>query len=124
MKLAFLSVPATDLDKSRHFYTTLLGLAALAHYDGKPHRYTDFDLGNARLKVFEWLEGWHAGPYTSFMLETPELDELLRRVADAGFATRPAEILAWGGRVASVVDPAGNIINLLDALQPGHQSQN
>ena len=105
---------------SGYFYGVVLGLAALADYEGSPHRYTYYDQGHARLKVYEWLHPWHAGNHISFMLETGELDEMLQRVGDAGIETRPPEIMRWGGRVAAVVDPFGNIVNLRDATQAGH----
>lgn len=119
MKLAFLSVPAGDFEASQHFYTNILSLTPVRHHDGEPHRYVDYDLGAAVLKVFEWREPWQAGPYTSFMLETARLDAVLEKARAAGYETRPPEITRWGGRIAAIVDPFGNIINLLDGNQRG-----
>jgi len=122
VKLAFLSVPARDYDTSKAFYEDILGLTVIEEYDGAPHRFTDYQLGDSCLKVYEWLEPWHAGHFTSFMMSTPDLDGLLEKVAAAGYEARSPEITGWGGRIAAVKDPFGNILNLLDEHQPvtGH----
>ena len=112
-------MPASDYSASKHFYENILSLTPVSEHDGEPHRYTDYDLGSAILKVYEWLESWHAGHYTSFMLETDDLDGVLTRVEAAGYEAHPAEITRWGGRIAAVRDPFGNILNLLDGNQPG-----
>lgn len=120
MKLAFLSVPANDFVASKSFYEDILGLTVIEEFDGSPHRYTDYQLGTACLKVYEWLEPWHAGHFTSFMISTSDLDSVLAKVAAAGFEARPPEITGWGGRIAAIRDPFGNILNLLDENSPAN----
>ena len=119
MKLAFISVPAGDYEASKKFYEEVLALPVIREFNGKPHRETDYDLGNARLKVFEWTQPWYGGHHTSFMISTDDLDGVLKKVRDAGYEARPVEITEWGGRIAAVRDPFGNFINLMDANQQG-----
>lgn len=121
MKLAFLSVPAADYLTSKNFYESILALPIIREFDGEPHRFTDFALGNISLKVFEWTEPWLAGHYTSFMVLVDDMDGVLDRVSKAGFEVRAPEITRWQGRIATIKDPFGNLINLLDAKQQGNE---
>lgn len=119
MKLAFLSLPAEDYEASLNFYRNVLELPVIKVNEGPPHRYTDFELGSVRLKVYEWLEPWLTGHFLHFMIEVEDLDMILKKVDAAGYETAGPDITKWQGRVASIKDPFGNTLNLLDASQQG-----
>ena len=119
MKALFTSFPASDYKKSKHFYEDLLGLAILREYEGSPHRFTDYDLGGTKLKLYEWTERYYGSGHSGLFIETDDLDNVVNRLNEAGAKTHDIVIHEWGGRCCSVTDPFGNIFDLIDAKQKG-----
>ena len=41
----FTSIPACDYSESKRFYENAVRLPVVREYEGKPHRFTNYDLG-------------------------------------------------------------------------------
>lgn len=115
MQALFTSFPAADYAASKVFYENTLRLPILREHEGKPHRYTNYDLGGMFLKVYEWLEPWHGNGHSGLFIKTDELNAAVVRVRNAGYKATAIEVHGWGGRCSSVTDPFGNIFTLIDA---------
>jgi predicted enzyme related to lactoylglutathione lyase len=96
------------------FYRDLLELPARSTRPG----FINFDLKAARLTIAVHSEV--AGPARDALrimvnLEVDGLDQLIERLQAAGVEViRPPEPEHWGGRIATLADPDGNIIQLLE----------
>jgi len=119
MKALFTSFPASDYPASKGFYEEAVGLRVLREFDGRPHRFTNYDLGGMVLKVYEWTEKYYGGGHSGLFIETEDLDGAVERIRVFGGKTTEITIHAWGGRCCSVTDPFGNIFDLIDADQKG-----
>lgn len=89
-------------------------------YEGKPHRFTNYDLGGMTLKIYEWAEKYHGSGHSGLFIETDDLDIVIDRVNHFGAKTSGIVIHEWGGRCCSVTDPFGNIFDLIDTNQKGN----
>jgi predicted enzyme related to lactoylglutathione lyase len=96
------------------FYRDLLGLPVRTEREG----FINFDWQGRRLIVAVHSEV--AGPARDALrimvnLVVEGLDELYGRLQAAGVDfIRPPEIEHWGGRMATLADPDGNIVQLLE----------
>jgi len=119
MRALFISFPAADYAASTHFYETVVGLPVLRKHGGGPHRFTDYDLGGLALKVYEWLEPWHGGGHSGLFIETDGFDDVVERINNSGVRRFEIVVHDWGGRCCTVVDPFGNLFDLIDASKKG-----
>ena len=96
------------------FYRDLLGLPVRTEREG----FINFDWQGRRLIVAVHSEV--AGPARDALrimvnLVVEGLDDLYKRLQAAGVDfIRPPEIEHWGGRMATLADPDGNIVQLLE----------
>lgn len=119
MKALFTSFPAADYLASKWYYEKVVGLEVLREYEGKPHRFTNYDLGGMVLKLYEWTEKYYGSGHSGLFIETEDLDGTVERIRDNGGKTTEIAVHEWGGRCSSVTDPFGNIFDLIDANQKG-----
>jgi len=119
MRALFTSFPASDYAKSKEFYENVIGLTVLREHEGKPHRFTNYDLGGMTLKLYEWTEKYHGSGHSGLFIETNELDDVVNRVNRSGAEANEIVIHEWGGRCCSIADPFGNIFDLIDSNQKG-----
>ena len=119
MRALFTSFPAADYEGSKQFYEKALGLEIQREFEGKPHRFTNYDLGGMALKLYEWTETYYGSGHSGLFIETYDLDGVVSRIRDFGGKTTDIVIHEWGGRCCSVTDPFGNIFDLIDANQKG-----
>jgi predicted enzyme related to lactoylglutathione lyase len=113
MKIAYVNVFVTDLEKAVGFYRDGLGLQL--QYSSPEHRYASFAAGAVRLGVT--LPGPdHAalvGRHTGVGFEVADLEAEHARLSAAGVHfTMPPTRQPWGGFMAMISDPDGNIFYL------------
>lgn len=98
----------------RSFYSEILGLPVRSDRDG----FVNFDLGGGRLTIATHSEvsGPNADPARVMVnLGVDGIDSLHQRLTNAGVRfVRPPEREKWGGTVATLVDPDGNFVQLLE----------
>ncbi len=98
----------------RSFYVDVLGLTPRSDRPG----FVNFEWGDRRLTVHTHDEV--AGPTTEphrvmVNLAVQGIEAVVARAAAAGVEVlRPPERESWGGRVASLVDPDGTTVQLLE----------
>ncbi len=119
MKALFTSFPAADYETSKKYYEEAVGLRVLREHDGKPHRFTNYDLGGMVLKIYEWKERYYGSGHSGLFIETDELDATVNRIRSFGGKATDIVVHEWGGRCCSVTDPFGNMFTLIDAKQKG-----
>lgn len=102
-------VRAGDMAASRHFYEQVLGLTP-KFADGE--RWVQYDAGGVNFAVgspAEFPEG-AAGAVAVF--EVPDLDSRQGELAGAGIRVVASRDMGEHGRTVTVVDPAGNYLQL------------
>lgn len=119
MQAIFISFPASNYEKSKKFYEQAICLNVAREYEGKPHRFTNYDLGGIILKLYEWTEVYYGSGHSGLFIETDNLDDVINRISSFGAKTNGIIVHEWGGRSCSVTDPFGNIFDLIDANQKG-----
>jgi lactoylglutathione lyase len=101
------------------FYRDELGLTPT--FNGEGEAYASFDAGGASVAIFaregqaEAVELRGAGDSTLLVLEVDDVDADVARLGSrvvAGPIDRPE----WGGRVAYLRDPSGNLIELFQSI--------
>lgn len=120
MRAIFISFPASDYLASKKFYEEVLGLPIDEEFNGEPHKFTNYDLGEIHLKLFEWKGKWFGSGHSGLFIETHDLDEAVKRISECGYKTTEITIHEWGGRCCSITDPFGNIFDLIDAKMKGN----
>ncbi|MEU5883876.1 VOC family protein [Spirillospora sp. NPDC047279] len=106
-----LSLPVTDQDRAKDFYTGALGFQLLGDTPvpfGDDARWLEVAPPGAAtsLVLTTWLE-MEPGGVTGLMLETADLDADLARLRDAGVTAHGPTDTPWG-RQATFTDPDGN----------------
>ena len=100
-------------DEMRSFYVDVLGLDPRSDRDN----FVNFELGAQRLTVTVHSEiaGRTTEPlHVMVNLATSDIDADYAAAVDAGARSiRPPERESWGGMVATLTDPDGNIVQLL-----------
>lgn len=101
----------------RHFYVEILGLPVRSAREG----FVNFDLGGGRLTVaiHSDVAGLNSDPARLMVnLEVEDIDAIHHRLTDAGVRfVRNPEREKWGGKVATLVDPDGNYLQLLEFVR-------
>jgi catechol 2,3-dioxygenase-like lactoylglutathione lyase family enzyme len=114
-KIQVVSVPVSDQDRAKEFYSNVLGLEVIQDMrmdensrwvQLQPHG------SEASLTLVTWFPSMPAGSLKGLVLETDDLEGTLAEMASKGF-TIEAEVDAqpWG-RFVSFDDPDGNGIVL------------
>jgi len=106
-KLAFIAFPVADLDRSRGFYSGILRCRILEQAD----EHADFELAGVRLRTY-----LHRGDYrrqhSGLQFLVSDIDAAHKQLTE--HARGPIRTEAWGGRVATLADPDGNLFDLID----------
>ena len=101
----------------RSFYVDALGLVPRSNRAG----FINFELGEQRLTitVHSELEGPNTDPlHVMINLATSDIDADFAAAVDAGARPlRPPERESWGGIIATLADPDGNIVQLLQPAE-------
>ena len=117
MRLAAARVFVRDLSPAIGFYTTLLGQPTAVDPDGT---YAVFDASTTDIVVETVPDDAPpddlalVGRFTGLSFAVDDLADAYERLQTAGlrFSSEP-ELQAWGGRLATVVDPSGNELQLV-----------
>ena len=117
MRLAAARIFVSDLSPAIGFYTTLLGPPTAVDPGGT---YAVFNANTADIVVETVPEDAPpddlalVGRFTGISFAVDDLDDAYERLQASGlrFSGEP-EIQAWGGRLATVVDPGGNELQLV-----------
>jgi len=114
MHLFRIAIPASQIDRSRRFYETVLGLEA---DDTVPSRLY-FHCGGVIVAVIDWrsepLGPFQATPENLYFA-TDELDVVHDRAVSAGAGQLSSvETRPWGERSFYCVDPDGNRLCFVD----------
>jgi predicted enzyme related to lactoylglutathione lyase len=120
MRALFTSFPASDYKAGKRFYEEAVGLKINREFEGEPHRFTNYDLGELELKLYEWTQAYFGSGHSGLFIETEDLDAVVGRIRSLGGKTTEITVHSWGGRCCSVTDPFGNIFDLIDANQRGN----
>ena len=120
--IRYLEIGAADLDRSRHFYAELLGLAEVDRpYDGDATACW-FDAGPALVKVVqvvngdtgEWRDDDLQGGIRHAGFKTADVDGLISRLEAAGTqVTSPPRDVLGDVRIAFFLDPDGARLELV-----------
>jgi predicted enzyme related to lactoylglutathione lyase len=101
----------------RSFYVDVLGLDPRSDRDG----FVNFELGEQRLTitVHSELVAPNTDPlHVMVNLATSDIHADFAAAVDAGARSlRPPERESWGGTVATLADPDGNIVQLLQVAE-------
>jgi len=119
MKFSQARLLVDDFGAAFRFYRDVLGLGA--GFGDEASGYASFDTGTGTLAIFERahqagvVELRQAGDSTLTVLEVDDVDAEVGRLGE--YVVRaPIDQPEWGGRVAYLRDPSGNLIELFQAL--------
>lgn len=119
MRFSQVRLLVDDFDAAFRFYRDVLRLEA-RFGDGSPP-YASFRAGDGAVAIFERggqgeaVELRDAGDGALLVLEVDDVDEQVARLADVVVAG-PVDRADWGGRVAYVRDPSGNLVELFQQI--------
>ena len=119
MRLTHVRLLVDDFGAAFRFYRDVLGLET-TFGEGEPP-YAEFRTGDALLSIFERdpqaevVDLRPPGDSTLAILVVDEVDPLVERFRDHVVAG-PTDRGAWGGRVAYLRDPSGNLVELFQPI--------
>lgn len=109
MRLAYVNVAVSDLDRSVAFFRDRIGLAL--KFSDAEFGYAEFDTPGAGFALAR--DPAAAGRHTGIGFAVEDLDAAHARLAEAGVEfTRPPTHEPWGGYMAIFADPDGNTFYL------------
>ena len=120
MHIAYANVFVSDLERSVAFYRDVLGLELKLADTG--HGYASFDAGPISLGLAVPGDDQKEllGRHTGIGFSVDDLEKEHTRLAAAGVAfSMPPERQPWGGFMALMLDPDGNVF-YLDELSAAH----
>jgi catechol 2,3-dioxygenase-like lactoylglutathione lyase family enzyme len=110
-KVQLFSIPVTDQDRARDFYTGVLGMELVREMPmGPSMRWVQVRPKGAdtSITLVTWFSSMPAGSLTGLVLETDDLDAEIDRLKGLGVEPEePARQQAWG-RSVTIRDPDGN----------------
>ena len=118
MELNTARVFVNDIDIARHFYSSKLGLPLKA--DGGQHGYCVFKAGNTELVIEVVADDAPeedrvlVGRFTGLSFNVKDIIEKHRQLVALGVTfTGAPERLFWGGILATLQDPSGNELQIV-----------
>lgn len=110
MQVAYVNIFVTNLERATAFYRDILGLPL--QFSSQEHGYSSFTAGSIRLGVVQ-AGAEHAslvGRHTGVGLEVADLEAEHARLVGLGVHfTMPPTRQPWGGFMAMIADPDGNV---------------
>ena len=110
MPITIVSIPVTDAQRSKAFYTDVLGFRLLRESPMGPEmswiQLQPRD-GGATITQVTWFEKLKPGGQQGLMLHVADVDAERERLAGLGVETAAAEDQPWG-RFTTIKDPDGN----------------
>jgi predicted enzyme related to lactoylglutathione lyase len=112
-------VSTPDLRRLRTFYEKVLGATQVLRVPVKgPEFYVELRIGETALGLVRETDTQIGAPVRIILsADVPDVDALLPTVESAGGTVQgQANDMPWGQRVAHVLDPDGNMLNLTTRL--------
>lgn len=105
-----LSVPVTDVDRARTFYTDVLGFAMVRDAQMPERRWVQLAPpdGQTSLTLVTWFDTMPAGSLRGLVLGTTDLDAESQRLASLGVDISEGITQSPWGRSLGIADPDGN----------------
>ena len=114
-KAAFIAFPASDFEASVRFYRDLLSLPTLKEGKDDFSRFAHFDVGGFGIHIYEWTKPFNRA-HTGLQMYVDDVDKLYAELKAQGVKfSGEVRDEPWGGRVATVADPDGNLFDLLNS---------
>ena len=119
MRFSQVRLLVDDFPAAFRFYRDTLGLAGA--FGDESSGYASFDTGSGSVAIFERagqgdvVELRPPGDSTLLVLEVDDVDAAVARL-EAHVVRVPVDQPDWGGRVAYLRDPSGNLIELFQSL--------
>lgn len=116
-ELAVVRLFAHDFDEAVRFYTDTLGMTLGSRAD--EFGWAEFRTGSCSLAIERLAPDDPEAPalvgrYVGVSLRVPDIDATYRALIEKGVEfLAPPEKQVWGGTLAHLRDPAGNILTLL-----------
>jgi predicted enzyme related to lactoylglutathione lyase len=118
MKIAYVNLFVSDIDRAVDFYTSTLGLEL--GFSDPEHGYASINAGPIQLGLAVTDSKELVGRHTGIGLAIEDLEAEHKRLVDLGVAFEsPPTRQPWGGFMALVQDPDGNIF-YLDEVSAAH----
>lgn len=120
MKLAYVNVFVADLSRALTFYRDTLGLSV--QFTSSEHGYASVAAGDIRLGLAVTTQEHQnlVGRHTGIGFEVSDLEREYVRLQGLGVTfTMPPTKQPWGGFMALVADPDGNVF-YLDQVSMAH----
>ncbi|MDB5700719.1 MAG: hypothetical protein JWL66_918 [Sphingomonadales bacterium] len=110
MAIAVVSIPVSDPEKSRDFYSHEMGFTVLRDEPmGPGMRWIQLQPkdGGSTIALVTWFEGMGPGGVKGLMLGVPDIEAEFARMTGLGVDCAPLEDQPWG-RFTRLSDPDGN----------------
>ena len=116
-QVQLLSVPVTDVDRARAFYTDVLGFTLVRDAQMPGRRWVQVAPagGQASLALVTWFDTMPAGSLRGLVLETSDLDVEVQRLASFGVDVSEGITQSPWGRSLGIADPDGNRLVLQES---------
>jgi catechol 2,3-dioxygenase-like lactoylglutathione lyase family enzyme len=121
MRFSQVRLLVDDVGAAFRFYRDALGLTV--SFGDESSGYASFDTGTGSIAIFaragqeDVVELRAAGDSTLTVLEVDDVDEAVERLREH-VVREPVDQPEWGGRVAYLRDPSGNLLELFQVLPP------
>ena len=123
-KIQVVSVPVSDQDKAKEFYSNVLGLEVLQDMRmDENSRWIQLQPpgSEASITLVTWFPSMPPGSLKGLVLETDDLEGTISEMASKGFTIDPEIDSQPWGRFVSFDDPDGNGIVLRQPAEGGSQ---
>ena len=118
-RIAIVSLPVTDPERSRDFFRDVLGFEVRRDNPmGPDQRWIEVAPAGAdtSLTLVTWFESMPPGSVSGLVLETADIDDEHHQLQSRGLEIGDVESAPWG-RFATFRDPDGNGFVLQEAAQ-------
>jgi catechol 2,3-dioxygenase-like lactoylglutathione lyase family enzyme len=108
--LALVSIPVKDQEKSKRFYSEVLGFPIAREADFRPGaRWIELNVPGTKTNItlVTWFENMRPGGVSGMVLVTADLDGAFRTLQARGLETSTVQSAPWG-RYLTFKDPDGN----------------
>ena len=109
----FAGVAVSDLEASTRWYARLLGRPPDIPVNEDEMMWRIADAAS----LYLLRDPGRAG-HASITLAVPDLDAAIAEITERGLESRPIETVGDAGRKAPVIDPDGNIVNVIEVVAP------
>jgi catechol 2,3-dioxygenase-like lactoylglutathione lyase family enzyme len=109
-QIQVVSIPVSDQDRAKSFYTDTLGFTLMADAPmGPDMRWVQLSppAGGTSITLVTWFEGMPAGSVSGLVLGCADIQATVDELAGRGLSLTPIESQSWG-TFSTFQDPDGN----------------